>query len=307
MKKIFNLFFIAIALIAVSMTSCKKELNFNDVTESTHTIRIVDHQTGEAISGAKVKDGNGVVVATTGSDGMATYTQKVNDEMIFTVNANGYASMLAYDGTTYMCKLSAKLSGIATYTDESGNLKTIPSGTQLAVKTSSSIFVQRIYKTTVGSEGKFEFNNLPNGAGMLFDSPIIIENDTYATTYYSSGFTAGQTVTMAVSYFYVNNDLPFAVITRPGHVKTTDSIVIAFNKEVDTVYSNNYLHIYGYYYYGDFTANWSNNNKTLTILPDNSWGTPGNTLNVYLRCYTPVDNAGSRQSVDENFYVRIVE
>jgi len=309
MKHFFKLFLIAIALIAATFTSCKKEIKFDDVTENTFTIRVTDYRSGEPIVGAEIKGSEGEVVATTSSDGMATYTKKANDMLLFTVNANGYASMIASNNVT-MHKLNAKVTGIATYTNKQGDLKTVPSGTQLTVVAESTNYVQRIYKTNVSSDGKFEFTSLPDATYMYFESPTKIGNDMYSVSSYYSEFYAGYDDNVLIQYSYINNNIPFTVITRPGTVKPDGSIVMVFNKEADPEYYNNYFYIYNYYDYP--VLEWSNGNKTLTIkpAPGINWGTVGNTFTVEYGFYTPVVD-GQRESTggdfNVNFNVRITE
>ena len=304
MKNTFKLFLMAIALMAATFTSCKKEIKFDDVTENTFTIRVTDYRSGEPIVGAEIKGSDGEVVATTGTDGMATYTKKANDMLLFTVNATGYASMVASNSVA-MRKLNAKVTGIATYTNKQGDLKTVPSGTQLTVVAEPTSYVQRIYKTNVSSDGKFEFTSLPDATYMYFESPMKIGNDMYSTNSYYSEFYAGYDETVTVHYSYINNDIPFTVITRPGTVKPEGDIVMVFNKEVDTEYYNNYFYIYGYY---DYILNWSNGNKTLTIkpAPGTEWGTVGYNLEINYSFYTPLVD-GQRENTNGYFNVRIIE
>jgi len=305
MKNTFKLFLMAIALIAATFTSCKKEIKFDDVTENTFTIRVTDYRTGEPIAGAEIKGSDDEIVATTGTDGMATYTKKANDYLLFTVNAAGYASMVASNSVT-LHKLNAKVTGIATYSDKLGNLKTVPSGTQISVITESTNYVQRIYKTKVNSDGKFEFTSLPDGISMSFESPIKIGNDMYSASSYYYYFYTGEDETVTVHYSYINNDIPLAVITRPGTVKPDGSIVMVFNKEIDTEYYNSF-YVSGYYY--DPQLNWSNGNKTLTIKPqtETEWGAVGNSIYVNYDVYTPILANGQRENAYGSFNVRIVE
>ena len=115
MKKLFNLSLIAIVLIAAAMTSCGKDemdINLVDRTENTFTILVKDNRTGDVIAGAVVKDSKGATVATTGSDGTATYTQKRGDELIYVLEAAGYASIFCDGGTYFMSKLDATYSAL---------------------------------------------------------------------------------------------------------------------------------------------------------------------------------------------------
>ena len=297
---------IAIVLIAATMSSCSKDemdINMKDNTENTFTIKVTDYRTGDVIVGAVVKDSQGKTVATTAADGTATYTKKAGDNLLFTVEADGYAAMTA--GTSVsLHKLGAKLSGVATYTDKSGNLNVVPSGTELSIQANSSSFVKRVYKTQVGSNGEFEFASLPDGAYFYFVSPTTIGSNAYRTNY-SYGFSAGETTSMTVSYSYVNNELPFAIIALPGTVTATGSIVVKFNKAVDTEYSldngNGYL-----YSNRSFTTEWSSDKKTVTFTPTTTWGNVGSFTNIWFGLYTPFVNGG-REYVSRDFYVQIVE
>jgi len=301
MKKLFNLSMIAIVLIAAAMTSCGKDemdIKLTDKTENTFTILVKDNRTGDVIAGAVVKDSKGSTVATTGSDGTATYTQKRGDELIYTLQAEGYASIFCDGGTYFMSKLDSKYSGIATYVDKNENLNPVPSGTELTIMLYYSSFVKNVYKTQVGSDGKFEFTSLPYGADFYFVSPTTIGDNAYEI---SKSFTAGQTTTGTVSYYYINSELPFAIIGLPGIVTQTGNIVVRFNKAVDTEYASAYIN-----HSHSCTPEWSSDKRTLTLRPTTTWGSIGEQTNIWFRQYTfPVN--GVRESVYEDFYVRVVE
>ena len=301
MKKLFNLSLVAIVLIATAMTSCSKDkmdINLKDKTENTFTILVKDNRTGDVIAGAVVKDSKGAMVAVTGGDGIATYTQKRGDELIYTLEADGYAPIFCDGGTYFMSKLDAKYSGIATYVDKNENLNPVTSGTEISIMLYYSGFVKNIYKTQVGSDGRFEFTSLPYGADFYFVSPTTINGNPYET--YKS-FTAGQSSTGTVSYYYVNSELPFAIIGLPGIVTRTGNIVVKFNKVVDTEYASGYIN-----HSSSCTAEWSSDKRTLTLRPTTNWGSVGEQTNIWFRLYTfPVN--GVRESVYEDFYVRVVE
>ncbi|MCL2326947.1 MAG: hypothetical protein FWC39_00385 [Bacteroidetes bacterium] len=296
---------IGFALIATTMTSCNKEkdINLKDNTENTFTMKVTDYRTGDVIVGAVVKDSQGNTVATTAADGTATYTKKAGDNLLFTVEANGYAAMMAGNSVA-MCKLDAKFLGVATYSDKSGNLSVVPSGTELSIQIGGEKFVKQVYKTrVVDDEGKFEFTSLPNGAYFYFMSPTSIGNNTYSAESYYSGFEAGTTTSRGIHYSYINNELPLAVVSRPGTVTATGKIVFKFNKEVDTEYESNYVYAG---YETNFTKEWSSDKKMLTLTPTTNWGSVGNTRSIEYRFYTPAVD-GVRQSVGSYYYINIVE
>lgn len=307
MKKVFNLTLIAIALVATTMTSCRKtfgekEVNFNyqDNTENTFTVLVTDSQTGNAIEGAVIKNSEGNEITRTSIGGTATYIKKANDKLVFTVESEGYATMFTNDYVE-MCKLDGKFSGIATYTDKAGNVKPVPSDTEIYAKTVNDDFVVGIYKTTVGADGKFEFTGLPNGASFEFVEPTIIADNPYSV---SGGFTAATVATpKTVQYSYIGTDLPLAVVSSPGVTRATNNIVIKFNKAVDKEYTGNIIRVNSST--SGFTAEFSTDGKTLTLTPTTEWS--GN-LSVSGNVSTAADPAtGRRQDVAISFTARLIE
>ena len=192
--------------------------------------------------------------------------------------------------------------GIATYSDKSGNLNVLPSGTELSIRIySSDYFVQSIYSTQVGNEGKFEFASLPYGVYFHFVSPMSIESNSYEANYpYYFNAYLSSSVTINYSYIDVNNDFPFTVIAMPGTVTATGDVVIKFSKAVDRNYSDCYIQCYS-----DFTETWSSDKKTLTLKPTTTWGYAGNSLNIWFRLYTP-ESGGQREILEQSFSVKII-
>ena len=104
------------------------------------------------------------------------------------------------------------------------------------------------------------------------------------------------------SYIDNDNELPFAVVALPGTVTVTGDIVVKFNKAVDRDYGECYIHSYR-----NFTETWSSDKKTLTLKPTATWGTVGNSTNIWFKLYTPPASGGVRENVNWNFSVRIIE
>jgi len=314
MKKVFNLTLIAIALVAATMTSCKKtfgtkdvDFKYSDITENTHTVKVTDAKTGDVIEGAVIKDGDGEIVATTSAAGTATYIKKAGDDLIFTVEVSGYATMFA-SGSVKMYKLDGKFSGVATFSDKADNVKVVPSGTEITVQAVGDDFVTQIYKTTVGNEGKFEFTGLPNGAGFKFVSPTNFDGNSYNVNPnppFTNSFTSAVVTTpKAVRYTYINTEMELIVLAYPGVVRAEGTIVIKFNKAIDKDFSSNFVTVGGSP--SGFTEEWSGDNKTLTLVPNVTWGTVNTSKTVAYRFYTPAVN-GKRQYVDNFFSVGIIE
>ncbi|MCL2328015.1 MAG: hypothetical protein FWC39_05820 [Bacteroidetes bacterium] len=314
MKKVFNLTLIAIALIAATMTSCRKtfgdkdiDFKYQDITENTLSFLVIDSKTNNAIEGAIIRDSEGNEVATTSIGGTATYIKKAADVLYFTVEADGYATMLASLGTVKMYKLNGKSSGIATYADKAGNVKPVPPGTEISAQTVSSAFVKPIYKTTVGSDGGFEFTGLPNDAAFEFVAPTIIDGNPYDV---NSSFTAATVATpKTVRYSYIGTEL-FTVVSYPGVVRATNTVVIKFNKAVDKEYTENRIRVNGSE--SGFTADFSLDGKTLTLTPTAATGWDDvailSSFGVSGTVYTAADAVtGRRQSTGISFTVTIIK
>jgi|GEM_PF-2332214 len=323
MRTNFNFLVFTVAFIAVAMSSCskdEKQFNLNDNTKVSVTVQIRDYQTGNVIAGAVIKDEKGVTIATSDEKGMAICTKKAVDRFIYTVEAAGYASIwneiFGEDRIISMPKLDAKLRGIATYTDKSGNLSVVPSGTDIIIKL-SNYYVQGEYTAKTGAEGIFEFADLPYGANCAFP-PITIGNDKYKLT---DGYgIAGITGSVSIYYSLVFDELPFIITSFPSKVAPTGDIVIKFTRPVDTEYDFISAY-YPDYYSGSsaaFSKSWSSDKKTVTLTPDSDmpWGkfSTWNGIMTYekvkvkIEVVTPVNNAtGGWESIYKEFSVQIVE
>ena len=307
MKKGFNFFIVLAVLMTATMNSCKKDemdVNLKDNTENTFAIKVTDNRTGDVIAGAVVKDSEGNTVATTSEAGTAIYTKKAGDQLIYTLEATGYASMWCNGESVQMYKLGTKLSGIATYTDKFGNLNVVPSGSDVTVSILGD-FIQKVYTVKAGANGAFEFSSLPDGAYFEF-FPITIGSDKYNVQNYWG--TIGETGAISIRYSFISsNELPFAVIACPGRVTATGNIVIKFNKAVDTesgdfsTYDN-----YNYEWISNDGGSWSADKKTLTLKPTTSWGNTGDYFYFAYEFYTPLSN-GEREYVSNWGNIQIIE
>jgi hypothetical protein len=325
MRKIFSFLIVPAVMIAVVMSSCKKddplkelEITLKDNTENTYTIKVTDYQTGNAISGAILKDIKGETVTTTDDNGMAAYTEKAGDRLIYMLEAAGYASMWWSEeedewggGNIRMSKLDAKLKGVATYTDKNGNFNVVPSGTDITI-TIGNWYLEKTYTTKVGAEGGFEFSSLPYGV-YYTPSQITIGNDKYEISSYFWGF-IGSTEPLILNYKYAPPyEIPLAVIAYPSSITPAGNIVIKFSKAVNTALGEVCSH-YGYSSncYVSFTKNWSDDKKTLTLTPDSTpWGIYDeywystevyNYVWISVKLYSLIN-----ESIEKELYIRVVE
>ena len=334
MKKIFRFLIIPAVMIAATMSSCKKdeplkELEINqkelevilrDSTEHTCTIRIVDYRTGSGIVGAVVKDNEGVTVATSAENGVVTYKIKAGDEFFYTIEAAGYASVAGFasimnkEKNIRLSKLDAKLSGIATYTDKSGNLNVVPSGTDIIVSV-LGWYVQETYTTKVGANGVFEFSSLPYGADFELPSIIIGSDKYYNSTYIWEAI--GERKPMSLNYLYTSsNEIPFTITAYPGKVTPTGNIVIQFNKAVNTTLGDIRDITNDSWSSTAFTKSWSSDKKTLTLTPEDlPWGHVSiwegsavyDYVKIRIRLYSLTSDTGKQESIDKELYIRVVE
>ena len=327
MKTNFIFLIFTAAFIAVTMGSCGKdeeplkelEITLNDNTEISVTVQITDCQTGKSIAGAVIKDDKGATVATTDANGMATCTKKAGDKPVYMIEAAGYApvwdEIFGEFGIICISKSDAKLRGVATYTNKSGALSVVPSGTDITIFIGSR-YIQKEYTVKAGAEGIFEFSGLPYGAYCDFFQ-ITIGSDKYRASEYSYGV-AGISESLSIQYLYISDELPLAIVSHPGSVTPTGDIVIKFTKAIDAVYSDisAYYHPYSNYS-AVFSVNVSSDKKTLTLTPDS--GTPWgkfytwdsvitfDNVNVSISISTPVNNVtGRRESVYKSFRVQVV-
>ncbi|GHT13846.1 hypothetical protein AGMMS4956_10660 [Bacteroidia bacterium] len=262
------------------MVSCGKDevdVSLNDTTVGVRTYQVNDRQ-GSAVAGATVTANNGATT-TTDANGVATLSLPTSGNFIITISKDGYAAITAnYPGSVTLPKMGGKLAGIATYTDQNGNLDVVPSGTTLAVVLDGN-YVKKNYTTTVGANGKYEFP-LPENCDGYFVSPVTISSDKYAISsiyFYSNsvGTADAPGTSRSVSLTYIAPPAePFAIVAFPGTVTATGSVIIKFSSAADDIssYVNNA--------YNTSTGNisvtsvWSADKKTLTLTPTGgSWGT----------------------------------
>ncbi|MDR2577574.1 MAG: carboxypeptidase-like regulatory domain-containing protein [Chitinispirillales bacterium] len=252
----------------VLLISCGDNVveNFNNrpdiATEATLNVVVRDAITGDIVDGATVTlltapsgEVKNVVSSHTGT---VTFRNIHVGTQSVLVEADGFASVLAvtditrspeatqenvfiaHDNTVvvYIRPLTASLDGYL-YFNEDGSSKVAEGATVRLSISSGTNIVDRIFETTVASDGRYVFNNLPNlGSGdySLTALDYTVGDVTYRNRPIANegrGLQPGITTHLTQKTEYVETTLPFILLARPSFVEPDGPITLEFSNEID--------------------------------------------------------------------------
>ncbi len=269
-----------LAVASLNFVSCGDEASVFDPTSVKSDLSVIakDYSGGQVLTGATFTLLSGEEVVATNATG--AFTQIPAGSYSLKVEKTDYATYLtivsigvsngAY--TTHaaqnveLFKLGAKLSGKATYSETtSAGSQTLPvAGAILTLSVDNPYFAVKEYTATVGADGAYVFDNLPEKLYATINSVVTIDGVVYQGSETTTLKAAGQEGKINISFTRATDQL--LPTSTPTKVEPLGDIVFTFNQSMDVA---RIARIYVY-----------NGNDGTTILVDAVWSDDDKTLTV---------------------------
>ena len=168
----------AVVILAAASCNKKVEVDLKDNTTGITTCRVIN-LSNEPIQGAVISASDGANF-TTNADGYVNIERRSQDNLLYTVSANGYATMNTNIGVIRLYKMN----GVKLKFTYAG--AALPVGTEVTITANNSSFVPQKWSVTPNSEGEWN-GSLPESSSFNANATVTIGEGESAVTRTVSG------------------------------------------------------------------------------------------------------------------------